>query len=59
MSIMFIAASTGGILVGFVIGVVALITVVGLKSPGPETLQSVSDQAAAAAASAAAAMRAL
>ncbi|KAF6250821.1 hypothetical protein COO60DRAFT_1519238 [Scenedesmus sp. NREL 46B-D3] len=36
-----LGGAQGGILVGFVIGAVALVTVLGLKSPGPETLQSV------------------
>ncbi|WIA12833.1 hypothetical protein OEZ85_006461 [Tetradesmus obliquus] len=36
-----LGGAQGGILVGFVIGVVGLITVFGLKSGGPETLQSV------------------
>lgn len=37
----------GGLVVGFAIGAVALITLVGLKSQGPETLQSVQVSTAA------------
>lgn len=32
----------GGLLVGFAVGAVAIVTLLGAKAPGPETLQSVS-----------------